>query len=1460
MRKFNVKLFLILAASAGLLTGALFGVHYLQYQRVARALLYQANRAEEQGQVERMATYLKRYLEFAPHDLEQRARLGKAWAGDAFLALPRVRLKGVDQLNEVLIANPNQPELHKIIIRVTLTQGSLRPKVARDHLQTLWDDAQKPDSPLTVKERGELESFWGQLSEIEDKPVEAMAWYRKARAHDPEEPLNYKRLAALLRRQPEVDPQQRQRNGREADQLMDALVAANEHSYQAYLARWTYRREFDLLRSPGTPRETAALVRRLFPSAAAEALLDSAAADEALLKKASEDVDAALKRAPEELDVLLAAADAERLRAAQCRDAKKAADHRKEARSFLQLGLQAQAKQAPRGASDEAKFRLLWQLATLLLDGRQGVGATADTAEHDRQDLSDAADAIAKLRQLRGATPGVADYLEGRLFYNQGRWAEAAARFEQARPQLAKRGELAYEIDLHLAFCYEKLEEPGLMLAAHERALKWDPNSVVARLGMGSALWTMGRVEQAIKSYETAMERDQVPGEGWMDVARLRVLVQLRSEKPDWKEAEAALDRAEKAAPQLVEVKLLRAEVYAAQQQFEKAEEFLVGALSDNPNEVEYWVARAGLAARANNLSGAQGVLKAAKRQVGDRVELRLAWARMAVRQGRGKETAEQLKALEDGWQSYKPAEQSRLLDGLAEARYVTGDIADARRLWGEMARLPLNQNDLRLRLLLFDLAIKEADDKAADQTLADIAAIERGQGVYHRFGQAVRLISLAKRNKADRKEALAEARLLLDQAANLRPTWSRIALARAEIDELRGNPEESINFLKKAIEQGETSPVVIQKLVDALARRQRYAEADQELDRMRKSLLANSELGRLAANVAMGQGNTDRALRIAETAVDPESKDFRDQMWHARLLFAANKDQEAFTRFRRAIALAETEPEPYVALVQFLAARGRVDEAVNTISAARKKLPADKAPLALAQCYETLNMTNEARQFYDAAVKQSSADVAVLRPAAAFYLKTGRVNEVTPILRAVAEGKVAASPENVEWAKRGLAVVLSASADYEQFKEALRLVGLKLDDSGQLPRETPANESTDSLRAKARVLATQPGQRQFRERAIELLEYLSRRGALQPDDKYILAILYDAGNAWPKSRNQLKDLTTPITTGDAPRYFAQAPHYMNRYVRGLLRNADYEEAERVLNRLDVLEKQQGVKEGAFGTIELRAELFEKTGRGDKALTLLRDYADRNRTTRDMILVVVGSLVRQQRYEDALALLEKEIDNCRPESAGESYVSLLHVMKPTDEQCLRAESWLKSQVQQIEQQMQKNPEPRKADELRMSVTLLRQYLAALYDMRGRYPEAEAMYRKVLEDHQTNVVALNNLAWLLSQRSGDGKPALELIDKAIVNMGRRADLLDTRGLAYLALNEPEKALADFKEAASDEQTPTRLFHLARAHFAAKDRATATRVLLDAKKAGLEPTKLHPVEQLSCRQLMTELKVQ
>ena len=188
-------------------------------------------------------------------------------------------------------------------------------------------------------------------------------------------------------------------------------------------------------------------------------------------------------------------------------------------------------------------------------------------------------------------------------------------------------------------------------------------------------------------------------------------------------------------------------------------------------------------------------------------------------------------------------------------------------------------------------------------------------------------------------------------------------------------------------------------------------------------------------------------------------------------------------------------------------------------------------------------------------------------------------------------------------------------------------------------------------------------------------------------------------------------------------------------------------------------------------------------------------------------------------------------------------MGLLHGLTNADGNRNRVEGWLKAAIE-------KNPK----------LVVLKMQLADLYDLSGDYVDAQKQYREVLDAEPGNVVALNNLAWLLSDKTGQGREALKYAEAAVNGMGRRADLLDTRGLVQLNLGNNEAALADFTEASTDSPTATRLFHLARAQYKARDRDAAMRTLRKARSDfGLEPAGLHPTEQEVCQTLMNELKV-
>ena len=61
----------------------------------------------------------------------------------------------------------------------------------------------------------------------------------------------------------------------------------------------------------------------------------------------------------------------------------------------------------------------------------------------------------------------------------------------------------------------------------------------------------------------------------------------------------------------------------------------------------------------------------------------------------------------------------------------------------------------------------------------------------------------------------------------------------------------------------------------------------------------------------------------------------------------------------------------------------------------------------------------------------------------------------------------------------------------------------------------------------------------------------------------------------------------------------------------------------------------------------------------------------------------------------------------------------------------------------------------------------------------------------------------------SEKAGE---AIKLVGQAIELEGETPDLLDTRGIAQLALNRPDQATRDLEDAISVSPTPDKYFHL------------------------------------------------
>src|SRR6516165_1932678 len=132
MKKVNIKLLGYLLGAVVLGGVGLFLVHLLQSGRIAGALLWQARHAEDKGDLEHAARYLKRYLEFEPNDTEERAHLGRVLAEPKLANSYRGRERALFVLDQVVSREPDRHDLRRPLARIAteLRQFDL----ARAHL------------------------------------------------------------------------------------------------------------------------------------------------------------------------------------------------------------------------------------------------------------------------------------------------------------------------------------------------------------------------------------------------------------------------------------------------------------------------------------------------------------------------------------------------------------------------------------------------------------------------------------------------------------------------------------------------------------------------------------------------------------------------------------------------------------------------------------------------------------------------------------------------------------------------------------------------------------------------------------------------------------------------------------------------------------------------------------------------------------------------------------------------------------------------------------------------------------------------------------------------------------------------------------------------------------------------------------------------------------------------------
>jgi tetratricopeptide (TPR) repeat protein len=1382
--RIHTKAVLILLASVTALGATVHFLHAYQMRRNARAVFEQASEAEQMGQPEEEKEYLQWYLRLAPADAGARGRLGLLLRRTA--QTPAARANAFYVLEDALRRDPHREDLRREALKLALELRLF--SSARYHLEALHiaptpqEDKSEDAELLACKARCEAQAGEHAL---------AADWYRKAAAAaKPEEAVKlYTELAWLY--------QLHLKNSEQVRQTIESMLQL-EHCYQLSAAHRVAAEFFEMLSDVPRAAWEVFLAKDMLGDHSPEVYLLAArlAQGQGNLDEARRQFKEGSNYNPKDTRLRQELALVE-LRQGQ---PEKALEHLKN----------LDKKDWPDRANE------LWGLGSTLLEAG---------------DLKKAKEIADTLTASRAAVFG--NCLQAQLLVKQQDWGQARLELDRLRGLQLPRN-LGIEVDLLLAQCHQRLSNPDQQAAACKRVLERDSENVHARHLLAQALLTLGKVDDALTQYNALVRRaPQLRGElaGVLISRNLR----LPPDSRRWDAVEALLQPPADGSNQDPALVLLRATALAYQGPDGRAEARKLAEAERNrdPKQPGPWAMLIALAESSDPPEPVLPWIEQAELQTGPRPE----WALVRARHVAVFKPAERAKALaeiEKSLDDYKdPTERGRLAAGLAAIMEGAGEAAAAERCLRVVAACSPKDLAVRLRLCEGAIAARKTDEVARWQK--EIRDIEGGAGFLSEYVEAARQVEQARR--AGKKELLAEARQHLEKAATLRRSWPRIHTLAGQIFELEGNRSKALERYREAIERGEDRPEIVRHTLLLLYAEGNFADADALIRAIPDAGQVAPLAIELSAMVGAGTGATAAAgqrpaLELARRAVAENPKDFRAQIWLGQAAILSGQPKDAEAAFRKAHELAPDAPEARVPLILFLA-RSDKKKAEKELEEALRYLPASAAALALTPCYEALGKLKEAETCLTKALQADPANTPVLLLSAGFYLRSNQPLRAEPLLRRLLEAGDKTPTTVLLQARRDLALVVASKGGERVCREALALLAKNGEAGG---------ESYLDQRVKGMILAMQPGRRL---EAIALLEGSTPSGATMPPMlRYLLARLHEAEGDWVRSRADMRILLQAQPDNS---------RYLTAFIEALLRHGELEEAsnrahhlaevapdspETITHQAQVLRAQKKIEEAVRlvkayaqkkdARLDLAGSLVEELGQFDEAERLFRAYAalpGRPQNT----LPLAGFLARRQRVAEALKLCDNAWTNLRPEPVAICTVAVLREGKPTAEQ-----------LQAVERRLQelRVKEPQKA-----VYALL---LAELFEHHGRTEEALSLYRQVVAQDSRNIIALNNLAYLLALVGGASDEALAKINAAVAESGPLPVLLDTRALVYLKRGQTEQALKDLQQAVHDEPTAAKYFHLAQAYRLQDNRDKAAEALRNCKDIGLQASSLHTLE--------------
>jgi len=1012
-------------------------------------------------------------------------------------------------------------------------------------------------------------------------------------------------------------------------------------------------------------------------------------------------------------------------------------------------------------------------------------------------ELNRATDCISKLRQ-KDIAPATVALLEGLVAELEGQGYEAVKCWHRAM----ELGNKSPRVRLSLASTLSRLGDAQSALRQLRSLVSERPNFFEGRLALVRLLARTGRWAEAAEQARIA--RQISPDNLSAVLLHIQSQIQLLAESQTdenslmWQEVDKQLARLESAIDSALEIKLLRFQLKMRQRNFADAELLLTELKKTHASEIKVMMSEAELLEAEERREEAISVLSKTVSKFPQAVEPVRNLAILLAEQGNQEKceaiTDEALARIE------QPVAQREL--GLLLAYFYDrwGWKEKAYKLIISLAGKLPNDVPVKRRLLRSEQVMGNVEQ--AQKLVNDIKSLEGERGWQWRYEQARILFA-----EQDFKKQYPQIISLLNENLLAHPDDQASRLLLAAAYERAGELRLAVSIYDEALNRLPHDIRIIVPTVAALYKAKEYDRADEILRRAANERLFHPELTKLQLQSHLRRGELGPAADILENSLTDDPNNRSVCMSLALLKIRQNSFAEADKLLRKLKIQEPNSVAVSAALINLRVRQGEPHQALRLCDEVVNKFDNASAYILRARTYTMLGQPDKAQRDFEHATVIEPNNVQAWVARSDFYRSLGGLDEAIASIQKA----MSLEPDNVGICKRAIPLFL-ASTDRDTVLEGKNI----------LDKALTSNPEDISLRLyKARSLLAE-GTAPAIENAAQVLQKITEDQPARSDAWALLAEIA------LRQGESVKAIDVTL------RGLIHQPNYKPLFLLKARAEADHSPALGISTLKGLYELDPNDVDVAV----LLARTYIAAGSPKKAVSLLRKQLNMCdvSTERRCKIALAFALYKNGEQTDAQkefnALYESEPNDPGPLLAQ---VRLLKDEKLWGQLSQKVDHWFQSHPEDTRTLItvvNNLAAGESAEAKKVAEDLLRRVLerhpnfppalmrlAMLLQITDRCDESAALYQKIIEVQPDNVVAINNLAWIMCEEQGKYREALELAQRGLEKSSDYIDLIDTRGVIYYRLREFDKAVQDLSRCVKlyPATTPSAVasyFHLAR----------------------------------------------